>query len=304
MNKKVILVILLSIVGVAVGGLILITPVLLLLDFFGINITDGYVENNIEYAEEYRSVVSRNLMSGNGYVSLDRILYFYTEDDTLSFDEIYIDNLDSDLKQVKPISLVCAMDKYKLYSACSKDEISESNQINEEQNKPFNAPLDFIHLNATSFFMEERIINGEYDIHNAWDFYAVDQTPVYSVCDGVVEKVSFNFINNVIDISGGYGNHIIINCEVDELNYKVLYGHLYPNSTKLKVGDPVSEWEQIASVGLTGFSTGSHLHYEVNLNGQVIDGVSLIDFNNLNDNQSPFTPIGPIAPYSGAKSDG
>ena len=117
MNKKVILVILLSIVGVAVGGLILITPVLLLLDFFGINITDGYVENNIEYAEEYRSVVSRNLMSGNGYVSLDRILYFYTEDDTLSFDEIYIDNLDSDLKQVKPISLVCAMDRKKLYSA-------------------------------------------------------------------------------------------------------------------------------------------------------------------------------------------
>ena len=303
MNKKIILSILLLLLSIFGMGVIFITPVLMLLDFFGVNVTDGYVENNIEYAEEYRSVVSKNLMAGNGYVSLDRILYFYTEDDDLSFDEIYIDNLDSDLKQVKPISEVCSMEKYKLYSVCSEDEISESNQINEEQNKPFNSPLDFIHLNATSFFMEERIINGEYDIHNAWDFYAVDQTPVYSVCDGTVEKVSFNFLNNIIDVNGGYGNHIVINCEVDDINYKVLYGHLYPKSTKLNVGDSVNEWQQIASVGLTGFSTGSHLHYEVSLNGQAIDGVSLIDFNNTNE-QAPFTPIGPVAPYSGANTGG
>ena len=278
--------------------LLIITPVLMLLDFFGTVITDGLVENNIEYAEEYRSVISKNLMAGNGYVSLDRILYFYLEDDTLTFDEIYIDNLDIDLKQIKPISDVCSMEKYKSFSVCSKDEIERSNQINEEQNKPFNSPLDFIHLDATSFFMEERFINGEYDIHPAWDFYAEDQTPVYSVCDGTVEKVSFNFLNNIIDVTGGYGNYIVINCEVDDVNYKVLYGHLYPKSTKLKVGDSVSEWEQIASVGLTGFSTGSHLHFEISRDGITIDGVSLINFNNTND-QIPFTPIGPISPYHG-----
>ena len=83
-----------------------------------------------------------------------------------------------------------------------------------------------------------------------------------------------------------------------------MYGHLYPKSTSLKVGDTVSEWQQVASVGLTGFSTGSHLHFETKLNGKTIDGVSLIDFTNTNDNTNPFTPIGPIAPYSGAKSDG
>lgn len=304
MNKKTIIVILFGFFLVFGMGVIIITPILMLLDFFGINVTDGYVENNIEYAEEYRSVVSKYLMAGNGYVSLDRILYFYTEDDSLSFDEIYTDNLDTDLKQVKPISEVCSMDKYKLYSVCSESELSESNQINDEQNKPFNSPLDFIHLNVTSFFMEERIINGEYDIHNAWDFYAVDQTPVYSVCDGTVETVSFNFINNIIDVNGGYGNHIVISCEVDDIHYKVLYGHLYPESTSLKVGDTVSEWQQVASVGLTGFSTGSHLHFETKLNGKTIDGVSLIDFTNTNDNTNPFTPIGPIAPYSGTKSDG
>ena len=58
-------------------GLVILIPVLMLLDFFGANITDGYVENNSQYADMYKVVVRKNIMSGNGYVSLDRILYFY-----------------------------------------------------------------------------------------------------------------------------------------------------------------------------------------------------------------------------------
>ena len=98
----------------------------MLLDFFGANVTDGYVENNSQYAELYKPVVRSNLINGNGYVSLDRILYFYLENDNLTFTEIYQDNLDHDLKQVKPISDVCEMDKYKNYSVCKLDEIIES----------------------------------------------------------------------------------------------------------------------------------------------------------------------------------
>ena len=70
----------------------------MLLDFFGANITDGYVENNSQYAEMYKAVVRKNIMNGNGYISLDRILYFYLENDNLTFDQIYTDNLDIDLK--------------------------------------------------------------------------------------------------------------------------------------------------------------------------------------------------------------
>ena len=50
-------------------------------------------------------------------------------------------------------------------------------------------------------------------------------------------------------------------------------------SSKVKIGDKVSSWQQIAGVGTTGYSTGNHLHYQVSKNGKVIDGLSLVDFN-------------------------
>ena len=295
-KKKIVKIFLSSSIGCVALGLIVLIPILMLLAFFGANVTDGYVENNSQYAELYKPVVRSNLINGNGYVSLDRILYFYLENDNLTFTEIYQDNLDQDLKQVKPISNVCEMDKYKNYSVCKLDEISESGQINEIQNKPFSSPLDFKELSVTSFFMEERIIYGEANTHSAWDFGASAETPIYSVCDGEVINVSFPYSTNTIDTNGGAGNSIKIRCTVDDdIEYIVLYGHLYPNSSKVKVGDKVSEWQLIGTVGTTGYSTGNHLHFQVSFNGQLIDGLSLIDFNKENT-FTTFQPYNPISP--------
>ncbi len=293
MSKKIFKIIASSSIGLIGMGLVILIPILMVLDFFGANIIDGYVESNSEYAELYIPVVKNNLINGNGYVSLDRIIYFYLENTNLTFNEIYEDNLDKDLKQVKPISEVCQLDKYKDYSVCSQDEIDNSSQIDEVQNKPFNSPLDFSNLIVTSFFMEERIIYGEVNTHSAWDFGASEQSIVYSVCDGEVIDVSFKYSTNTIDTNGGAGNSIKIKCTVDdEIEYTVLYGHLYPNSSKVKVGDIVTGWQEIASVGTTGYSTGNHLHYQVSKDGKVIDGLSLIDFTNEN----PTTIIPPYKP--------
>ena len=260
-------------------SMIVIIPILMILDFFGVNITDGYIENNSKYSDEYKEVLLKNLTSGKGYVSLERIIYFYLEDESLTFEEIYNDNLDNELKQIKPISEVCQMKKYKSYSVCKSDSIKQSNQIDEIQNKPFTSPLKFKNLNVTSFFKEERIVYEEENIHDAWDFASVEQTPVYSVCNGIVKRIVFPYQTNVIDTSGGVGNFIELECTIDDNTYIVLYGHLYPNSSNLKVGDKVESMQKIASVGTTGYSTGNHLHFQVSLNGNYIDGLSLIDFN-------------------------
>ena len=82
--------------------------------FFSINVTDDYVENNYVYAEEYKRVLNKNIKYGNGYVSLSRILEFYIEDNNLSFEELYKDNLDIDTKQQKSLYEVCQLDKYKI----------------------------------------------------------------------------------------------------------------------------------------------------------------------------------------------
>ena len=96
-KNKIFKLIISSSIGMIGMGLVILIPILMLLDFFGANITDGYVENNSQYADMYKAVVRKNIMNGNGYVSLDRILYFYLENDNLTFDQIYTDNLDIDL---------------------------------------------------------------------------------------------------------------------------------------------------------------------------------------------------------------
>ena len=181
------------------------------------------------------------------------------------------------------------MKKYINLPVCSDSEIESSGQINEEQLKPFNAPLKISDMNVTSFFMEERIVYGNADVHKAWDFSASNNTPVYATCEGVVTQVSFKYSTNTIDKNGGGGNQIKIKCENDEeTTYEVWYAHLYPNSAKVKVGDKVKGWQQIAEVGTTGYSTGPHLHYQVSLNGSYIDGMSLIDF--TSEDSSSYKP--------------
>ena len=75
-------------------------------------------------------------------------------------------------------------------------------------------------------------------------------SPVYAVGDGVVEKAEIKF--------SGYGNEIIID---HGFGYKTRYAHL--NTIEIAPGMKVSRGEKIGTVGNSGKSTGSHLHYEV-----------------------------------------
>lgn len=65
---------------------------------------------------------------------------------------------------------------------------------------------------------------------------------------------------------GGYGNFVII----DHGNgFLTLYGHL--TQTSVEVGDKVKEGQEIGLMGSTGYSTGTHLHYELRYQGYVTD---------------------------------
>lgn len=247
---------------------------MLLLNFFGGEIINSdYIEGNIEYAKDYKIVLNDNITSKqNGYVPLSRILKFYYEDDKLLFSNIYSDNLDYQLRTIKPLSDVC------IYPYTSFETCSDVNDENDYPYKPFNNPINFKDVYITSFFGEERIVFDEYDIHYGWDFACMEKTPVYSVYDGIVRTIRFNQDINETDKNNGAGNYIEIDYEIDDLIYTVLYGHLYPNSFRFKVGDKVKAKDIIALVGTTGYSTGNHLHFQVKVNGKLIDGMNLIDF--------------------------
>ena len=281
MKKKIIKLVLGSSTGLITCGFIILIPILMIYNFFGGEISDsGYIEGNIEYASQYKEVLNKYITKKqNGYVPLSRILYFYNEDSDLSFSKIYSNNLDFELKNMKPISEVC-LDFYKDLEACSEEEYLNSNQLDEYPYKPFNPPIEFDKTTITSYFGQERVVFDEYDIHYAWDFATSAKTPVYSIGEGIVKTVRFNQDTNVTDTSNGAGNYIEIEYEYENNEYRVIYGHLYPHSALVKVGQKVSPWQKIGEVGTTGYSTGNHLHFQVSLNSKKIDGMNLIDFTN------------------------
>ncbi|WP_026177125.1 MULTISPECIES: M23 family metallopeptidase [Bacteroidales] len=85
--------------------------------------------------------------------------------------------------------------------------------------------------------------------HTGIDIPKTKGTPVYATGNGVVVRKGF---------CSGYGNYI----EVEHAgNFRSFYAHL--SRTMVNTGDSVSITQQIACVGNTGISTGSHLHYEI-----------------------------------------
>lgn len=93
--------------------------------------------------------------------------------------------------------------------------------------------------------------------HQGLDLAAPTGTPIYSTAEGVV-----TFSGN----QRGYGNVVKIR---HAFGFETVYAHL--SKSRVQVGDRVERGKLIADMGSTGRSTGSHLHYEVRIDGQPID---------------------------------
>lgn len=99
--------------------------------------------------------------------------------------------------------------------------------------------------------------------HKAVDIGSPKGAPVYAADDGVVTKVSW--------ITYGYGHHVVI----DHGNgVQTLYSH--SDQQFVKVGQRVSRGETIATVGLTGRTTGYHVHFEVMSGGAKVNPLNYL----------------------------
>lgn len=285
-----------SILSIAAAMVVLIC-VLMIFDFFGTKLTKEKVQDNAEFADAYTSAVNKHLK--DGYVPLQRLLYFHLEDTSLTIDALYTMNQNKEQKTAKEINDVCEDQRVKNMTACTENNIAENKEYLEVSTGHFNLPLDK-DFTVTSFFNEQRVVYGESNVHGGWDLAVPAQTPVYSVCSGTVEKVTFTQNENIpYDQSGNsVGNLITIKCDEDyDETYYVVFAHLYPNSAKVKVGDKVHHWTEVASVGTTGHSTGNHLHYQVeNSNREKLDGMQFIDFT-LHSPNYHFDPPSINNPY-------
>ncbi len=259
--------------------MIILICVLIILDFFGSELTQEKAINNLDYSSNYIATINKNLK--NGYVPLQRILHFYLEDENFTIDTLYTMNQNTDTKSAEEIRKVCSDERVKNMNACSETSIKENEKYLIVSKGHFNLPLD-TSFTVTSFYNQQRMIYDNTDVHSGWDLAVPAQTPVYSVCSGTVLKVNYTQDENIpYDQSkNSLGNTITLKCDNDYAEtYYVSFAHLYPNSAKVKEGDRVNHWTEIASVGTTGYSTGNHLHYQVqDSNNNLIDGMQLIDF--------------------------
>jgi len=102
-------------------------------------------------------------------------------------------------------------------------------------------------------------------MHAGLDFKGPVGTPILAAAKGKVVLAGFN---------GGYGNTI----EIRHANGLVTrYAHL--SGLNVRQGQMVERGVQIGRMGSTGRSTGSHLHFEVRLNGQAINPRKFLEAN-------------------------
>lgn len=102
--------------------------------------------------------------------------------------------------------------------------------------------------------------------HRGADFTPGYGKKVYAVSYGKVVKVGWE---------SGYGFSIRIEHDASTGlgGVTTLYAHLIEKSNFVKVGEKVYPGQKIGKVGQTGITTGPHLHFEVEVNGNAIDPV-------------------------------
>jgi murein DD-endopeptidase MepM/ murein hydrolase activator NlpD len=99
--------------------------------------------------------------------------------------------------------------------------------------------------------------------HQGVDLLASCGTPLYAAAGGVVKVSQESY--------GGYGVAVTIDHVLGGQRVNTLYGHMTYGSRQVSVGQTVSAGQLIGFVGSTGSSTACHLHFEVHINGSVVD---------------------------------
>lgn len=98
-------------------------------------------------------------------------------------------------------------------------------------------------------------ITGVRSFHSGIDIAAPIGTAIYAYTDGTVIDIGYdNYYGKYIMLSHGGG-------------LVTIYKHL--SSYNVSFGDKVKVGQKIGGMGSTGFSTGSHLHFEVRVDGTV-----------------------------------
>ncbi len=113
---------------------------------------------------------------------------------------------------------------------------------------------------TSGFGVRSDPFRGRAATHGGIDLAGPIGTPIYATADGIVQRSEWN--------SGGYGNLVEIN---HGQGIQTRYGHM--SRLIARPGQRVRRGDLIGLMGSTGRSTGSHLHYEVRIDGRAVNPI-------------------------------
>ena len=128
------------------------------------------------------------------------------------------------------------------------------------------SPVEFSRI-SSGFSMRFHPILQTWRAHNGTDFAAATGTPARTVGDGVVEFAG---------VQNGFGNVVFVK---HANNQETVYAHL--SKINVQQGQKVSQGQTIGLVGMTGWATGPHLHFEVRVNGVQQDPMTMAQKSNV-----------------------
>jgi murein DD-endopeptidase MepM/ murein hydrolase activator NlpD len=122
------------------------------------------------------------------------------------------------------------------------------------------SPLAFSRI-TSGFAQRFHPILQSWRAHNGVDYSAPTGTPVRAVGDGVVTMATRqNGYGNVVELQHAQGR-------------STLYAHL--SRIDVRPGQRIEQGQSIGAVGATGWATGPHLHFELRINGQLHDPMTI-----------------------------
>ncbi|WP_319823483.1 DUF5930 domain-containing protein [Thalassovita sp.] len=165
-----------------------------------------------------------------------------------------------------PISFSTKGEEHSEYTNRANRLLNQMDQLNlyriAAETAPFAIPV-FRSFRFTSGYGYRRDPKtGGRRLHQGTDFAGPVGTPIHATADGVVIHAGW---------SSGYGRLVKIR---HQFGIETRYAHL--SKISVKEGQKVSRGQRIGDMGSSGRSTGSHLHYEVRVDGKSVNPMIFI----------------------------
>jgi murein DD-endopeptidase MepM/ murein hydrolase activator NlpD len=109
------------------------------------------------------------------------------------------------------------------------------------------------------------IFPGGDTVHTGIDISAPLGTPIFAAASGTITWAGHNFVEKSGTFQDPYGLAVAIRHDFGFEGKRITTIYAHMGRSDVKLGQYVTEGEQLGVVGNTGFTTGPHLHFEIRL---------------------------------------